>query len=329
MTNYTVQAGDNLTKIAKAHNTTVENLATLNKISNPNKISVGQKLIFETERPKTEPKLTQDFELFKDDIAGMDSFQKEEKSEIGFGTLVGTGVTGALVFKGVEKALPHAINAGKKGLKATKSAAETIQLSYMYGKDALKEVKNSASSKIKQAVKHASKKAELEYAFGKDALKEVKNSTSSKIKQAVKHASKKAELEYAFGKDAVKQTGKRVINKGKAINRAAGLKSGKILKYGKAGKLLGRTAAPVAAAISAIEVYDAYKTGGTTAAVKQGTKCASGLVAGATGAKIGAMIGACTGPVAPVAVPVLAAVGGIAGYLGGEKIADTAISWFN
>lgn len=41
---YTVKNGDNLTSIAKAHNTTVAKLQTLNNIKNKNLIYVGQKL---------------------------------------------------------------------------------------------------------------------------------------------------------------------------------------------------------------------------------------------------------------------------------------------
>ena len=41
---YTVKAGDSLSRIAAAHNTTSEELAQLNKISNPNLIRVGQVL---------------------------------------------------------------------------------------------------------------------------------------------------------------------------------------------------------------------------------------------------------------------------------------------
>ena len=41
---YTVKSGDNLTIIAKKYNTTVNSLVSLNNISNPNLIYVGQKL---------------------------------------------------------------------------------------------------------------------------------------------------------------------------------------------------------------------------------------------------------------------------------------------
>lgn len=44
---YTVKAGDNLTKIAKRHNTTPKKLAIINDIDNPNIIHVGQKLRIE------------------------------------------------------------------------------------------------------------------------------------------------------------------------------------------------------------------------------------------------------------------------------------------
>ena len=47
MADYIVQAGDTLAKIAKAHGTTVEELAKLNGIKDANKIAVGQELIFE------------------------------------------------------------------------------------------------------------------------------------------------------------------------------------------------------------------------------------------------------------------------------------------
>ncbi len=42
---HTVVAGDTLSKLAKTHNTTVDKLVKLNRIKNPNVISIGQKLI--------------------------------------------------------------------------------------------------------------------------------------------------------------------------------------------------------------------------------------------------------------------------------------------
>ena len=45
MAKYTVQSGDNLTKIARRYNTTVENLVKANGIKNPNLIITGQSLV--------------------------------------------------------------------------------------------------------------------------------------------------------------------------------------------------------------------------------------------------------------------------------------------
>lgn len=52
---YTVKRGDNLTKIAKAYNTTVTQLVVWNKIVNPNLIYVGQVLIVGKKKPSPEP----------------------------------------------------------------------------------------------------------------------------------------------------------------------------------------------------------------------------------------------------------------------------------
>lgn len=48
MAEYIVKSGDNLSTIAKNNNTTVQNLASLNKIADVNKIGVGQKLVLGT-----------------------------------------------------------------------------------------------------------------------------------------------------------------------------------------------------------------------------------------------------------------------------------------
>ena len=55
VTYYTVQRGDNLTKIAKEYNTTVSQLVAWNGIINPNLIFVGQKLIVSKSEPGPQP----------------------------------------------------------------------------------------------------------------------------------------------------------------------------------------------------------------------------------------------------------------------------------
>jgi LysM repeat protein len=53
---YTVQPGDNLTRIARDHGVTLEALIEANDIENPNVISVGQVLIIPpVEEPTAEP----------------------------------------------------------------------------------------------------------------------------------------------------------------------------------------------------------------------------------------------------------------------------------
>lgn len=57
---YVVQKGDTLSKIARQFNTTVENIAKLNNLGNPNVINVGQKLVIKgtsvtPSKPQQEP----------------------------------------------------------------------------------------------------------------------------------------------------------------------------------------------------------------------------------------------------------------------------------
>ena len=51
----TVEAGDSLSKIAKAHGMTVERLAALNAICDINQLFVGQVLLLGEEQPEADP----------------------------------------------------------------------------------------------------------------------------------------------------------------------------------------------------------------------------------------------------------------------------------
>lgn len=52
MADYTVQAGDNLTKIAKAYGTTVDEICKANNIKDPDKINIGQVLVLGNATPE-------------------------------------------------------------------------------------------------------------------------------------------------------------------------------------------------------------------------------------------------------------------------------------
>lgn len=303
MSNYTIQAGDNLTRIAKANNTTVEELARINNISNPNKIQAGQTIkLFETpaqpvaEETQTEVSydgLEQELASMQNQLSQMQSQMDNQENDLNTWEMFGLGLAGVATYKTAEKTFPYAWNGAKSVAKATAKATKT----------AGKAVGNVARE------------------TGSVALNSAQN-LGGKIAQGAKHIAKKVELEYAFGKEAVKEGAQ---NASKAINRAS--KNGsRLMGVTKAGKVLTKASPFVATIVCTAEVVNAYNKGGTKAAVKQGAKSASGLACAAAGAKIGLMAGACTGPAAPFAVPFLIAVGSIAGYFGGEKLVDKITS---
>ncbi len=347
MTTYTVQAGDNLTRIAKAHNTTVEELARKNNIQDVNKILIGQKLSF-GETTEVKQTKTPQMPAYEEPMVGMDSFQKEEqKTTSGFADSYWGTVAGGATLYGAYKAAPYVkkgvvkgFEAVKNGSKALANGAKNAAVAGKHGAEVAGNATKSGFGKLFNGIKnkfnHIAKKAELEYVFGKDAVKH----GTQKVGNGIKHAAKKVELEYAFGKETVKngltKAGKTVKETAKHAAKGAELEyafkndaAKQIMKVGKAGKVLGKLATPVAAFISGAEIYSEYKENGIESAAKQTAKTGSGLACSWAGAKIGGLIGACTGPAAPIAVPVLSTVGAIAGWIGGEKLANKALEMFS
>lgn len=329
MTNYTINTGDTLSKIAKSHNTTVQELARLNNISNPNKITVGQtiKLVEEkpaqqTAQPDTNEQLQNELSSTQKQLAQLQNQMNTKNNNLSTLDMFGYGIAGIATYEIGKSALPYAWNGAQKATNATINTG--------------KQVANTVST----TAKHAAKKAKLEYELGKDAVKQgakkAKNAVvntgkrvANTVSNTAKHVAKKAELEYAFGKDAIKQGAKKATNAVTNTGKRVISKSGKIMKLTKYGKVVSKRIPVVGLTVAAVETYQAGQKGGTKAAVKQGAKSASGLACGAMGAKVGAAIGACTGPAAVVATPVLAVVGGVAGYIGGEKLMDKVSSLFN
>ncbi len=314
MTNYTIKAGDTLTRIANAHNTTVQELARLNNISDPEKIIAGRTIKLVEEKPaqqtaqqsNTSEQIQEQLAAAQKQLTQMQNQMNKQTDSTSTLEMFGYGMAGVATYELGKKALPYAWKGAKKTAVETANAAK------------------KAGSAVAAGTKHTSEK-----------VANAAKNTGSKIAHSVKRGAKKVELGYTFGKDVVKKGASRANNvvKQGAINVAGTAKtisgkSGKIMKLTKMGKAVGKRIPVVGVTVAAVETYQAGKNGGAKAAVKQGVKSASGLACGAAGAKIGALAGACTGPAAPVAVPVLSAFGAVAGYLGGEKLMDTVTSWF-
>ena len=307
MTNYTVQAGDTLTKIAKAHGTSVSELAKQNGIKDVNKIEIGQELsLGKTTASAPKPQQEQ--------TVGLDTLEtqsKKDSTDLVKGTALGFGAAyvGANVYDDVKKYAP-------------KVKAKTVN-AYAHMKATAKHNAKAVRTFVAQKAKHAAKSAELHYAFGKDAVKQgvqrsgngVKN-VAHNVATKARHAAKSAELHYAFGKDAVQKGAKNAINKAKVGGRYTRFMANTKVAP-KLIKGASRCAGPLAAIYGMYEVKTAYDKGGEKAAVRQAVKTGGGLAGGWAGAKIGASLGSFAGPVGTVIGGV---AGGILGYCLGEKL---------
>lgn len=328
MADYTVQAGDTLTKIAKAHGTSVSELAKQNGIKDVNKIEIGQELsLGKTTASAPKPQQEQ--------TVGLDTLEtqsKKDSTDLVKGTALGFGAAyvGANVYDDVKKYAP-------------KVKAKTVN-AYAHMKATAKQNAKAVKSFVAQKAKHAVKSAELHYAFGKDAVKQgvqrsgngVKN-VAHNVATKARHAAKSAELHYAFGKDAVQKGVKNTTNNirtgvqsaasktkniaGKAIHKAkvGGRYTRFIANTKVAPKLIKGAsiyATPLAIAFEAGKCYKAFDNGAVEGR-KQIAKSTCSLAGGWAGAKIGASLGSFAGPVGTVIGGV---AGGILGYCLGEKL---------
>lgn len=162
MADYTVQAGDTLSKIAKAHGTTVSELAKQNGIKDVNRIEIGQELsLGRTTAPVIQSQ--------EESTIGLDSFEKQEKNnsyDVAKGAAIGFGscYLGSMIYDDAKKYAPK-IKTKTNNMKAT--ARQNAQ---------------SVRNFLAQKAKHATKSAELHYAFGKDALQKSGKKTLQKAK---------------------------------------------------------------------------------------------------------------------------------------------------
>lgn len=288
MADYTVQAGDTLTKIAKAHGTSVSELAKQNGITDVNKIEIGQELSLgktTVSAPKPQQEQT----------VGLDTLEtqsKKDSTDLVKGTALGFGAAyvGAQVYDDVKKYAP-------------KVKAKTVK-AYAHMKATAKQNANAVKSFVAQKAKHTAKSAELHYAFGKDAVQKGVKNTTNKVKTKVQTAAAKT-----------KTVAGRAVQKAKVAGRYTRF----IANTKVAPKLIkgaSKYATPLAIAFEAGKCYKAFDNGAVEGG-KQIAKSTCSLAGGWAGAKIGASLGSFAGPVGTVIGGV---AGGILGYCLGEKL---------
>ena len=288
MADYTVQAGDTLTKIAKAHGTSVSELAKQNGIKDVNKIEIGQELsLGKTTAFAPKPQQEQ--------TVGLDTLEtqsKKDSTDLVKGTALGFGAAyvGAHVYDDVKKHAP-------------KVKAKTVN-AYAHMKATAKQNANAVKSFVAQKAKHTAKSAELHYAFGKDAVQKGVKNTTNNIRTGVQSAASKT-----------KTIAGKAIHKAKVGGRYTRF----IANTKVAPKLIkcaSRYATPLAIAFEAGKCYKAFDNGAVEGR-KQIAKSTCSLAGGWAGAKIGASLGSFAGPVGTVIGGV---AGGILGYCLGEKL---------
>ena len=288
MADYTVQAGDTLTKIAKAHGTSVSELAKQNGIKDINKIEIGQELsLGKTTASAQKPQQEQ--------TVGLDTLEtqsQKDSTDLVKGTALGFGAAyvGAHVYDDVKKHAP-------------KVKAKTVK-AYAHMKATAKQNANAVKSFVAQKAKHAVKSAELHYAFSKDAVQKGVKNTTNKVKTKVQTAAAKT-----------KTVAGRAAQKAKVAGRYTRF----IANTKVAPKLINgasRYATPLAIAFEAGKCYKAFDNGAVEGR-KQIAKSTCSLAGGWAGAKIGASLGSFAGPVGTVIGGV---AGGILGYCLGEKL---------
>lgn len=279
-TTYTVQLHDNLTKIAKAHNTTVDSLVRLNNISHPDTIYTGQKLIFEETKPAEESKAKSEETAKAADgsqaMPMMDGFQAQNttnnavkalnelkaKSEELKAQLDNKKTEAKAEEKTEAKEKDSSVSplligavggvAGAVAVKGTEKAAPYVKKGYNKAATAFKEAAEKVPEKANAVKKEAANKA----ALGKESLKNnyqaVKNFLAKKAKAAkykalratvkTKNAFKSAKNVVIAKKNAAVDATKSGLTRAKNATLDAAKKAAKKVKVGgRYVKLIGNT----------------------------------------------------------------------------------------
>ncbi len=307
MTNiYTIKAGDTLSNIAKANNTTVSELARINNIKNPNLIITGKTLKLKEEpvdnnKPTTlenveeVEKLEKEVEKLEKELEKTQKLinsQTTEQDSLNGWEVFGLGLGAYATGKALEKSAPYVWQGAKK---AGTTTCNTVKKAYSTVKTNIKATANTVGEKTAAGYKTAKKAVATK-------TEQVVKTTQKEVKEITKLNHRANNI----------LNGKRV-----SVNKTP-------IKLGKASKILGKAAVPLTVAVSLVEVGKAYEKGGAKEATKTGAKCATGVATAWAGAKAGAAIGTAICPGLGTAIGSF--VGGIAGYFAGEKLAEKVLS---
>ena len=290
MSDYIIKSGENLSRIAKAHGTTVGEIMKNNpQIKDANSIFTGDTLNLPE---KVAPQ--EDF-----NVPGLSIEHKPQPQE---NAKAAPQNTPAVPQNDVPNATPD-----KAG-----SQSDVTPFLYGFAGAAMFKAGEEAMPYIKEGAQKAADKAKSAATHAKDVAKQGYHKAGE-----VAHSAK----------EAVKSGAKSAAQSGKAAAGAVSKGAGYVAPTLKA---VGKIAKPVAAAVVTLDVVKAYKEGGTKAAVKQGGVAAASIGGAWAGAKGGAAVGAAIGSVVPgIGTAAGAVVGGIVGSIGGwiagEKISKAVI----
>lgn len=341
-----VKRGDNLTKIAKMYDTTVDELIKLNPQlkDRPNTIFVGEKI--NLPKPPSEkpypglgverqddgiPKAPwQDDKKPVENKAPKTPTQEKAQSTLDSkSVLIGVAAGGAGGITGYalgEKYAPQIADATRNAIKKAKvkmnDAKAAIDKAKASGKEKMAKLKAGTkrafrmSDGTKQNIQHM-----------KTVMKNVTKETLEQGKKIPHHikTSLDPNIHGAAKKSARAALKKKALSNPRHVARVYGrvLKTtSKIASKVPAARFLGKAAVPVAAAFECYNIGKAYKEGGTKKAVKQAGVSGASLGGAWAGAKAGAAIGVFGGPVGAVVGGV---VGGVIGYAAGNWLGRKVI----
>lgn len=339
-----VRKGDNLTKIAKQYDTTVDELIKLNPQlkDRPNTIFVGEKINL-PKPPSEKPYPGLGVERQDDGIPKAPWQQNEveaqkenvDKKQVTDNTNGNSKTTAAFFMGGAagitgyalgEKYAPQIADATRNVIKKAKvkmnDAKAAIDKAKASGKEKMAKLKAGTkrafrmSDGTKQNIQHM-----------KTVMKNVTKETLEQGKKIPHHikTSLDPNIHGAAKKSARAALKKKALSNPRHVARVYGrvLKTtSKIASKVPAARFLGKAAVPVAAAFECYNIGKAYKEGGTKKAVKQAGVSGASLGGAWAGAKAGAAIGVFGGPVGAVVGGV---VGGVIGYAAGNWLGRKVI----